>query len=117
MATTPKKPAAKAAPKAAAPKAAAAKAAPAKKAPAAKPAAAGKSYIDPVWVRAMVLNANGTTIATAIVDATGISNRMLKVVPLPAPPWRRVPALAAKRTSPRTARTRPAALPRKSARA
>ena len=72
---------------------------------------------DPVWVRAMVLNANGTTIATAIVDATGISNRMLKVVPLPAPPWRRVPALAAKRTSPRTARTRPAALPRKSARA
>ena len=27
----------------------------------------------------MVLSANGTTIATAIVDGVGISNRMLKV--------------------------------------
>jgi hypothetical protein len=34
---------------------------------------------DPVWVRAFVVSGNGTTFAAAIVDATGISNRMLNV--------------------------------------
>jgi len=34
---------------------------------------------DPIWVRAFVLSANGTTITGALVDSTGISNRMLRV--------------------------------------
>ena len=47
---------------------------------------------DLIWARAFVLSANGTTIATAVLDLPGISNRALNVRPLePGLPWLFVP--------------------------
>ena len=41
---------------------------------------------DPIWARAFVLSANGTTIATAVLDLPGISNRALNVCEMAS--WR-----------------------------